>query len=779
MGDGGVGLVSQETKRCKTGKIKLEQPQYRSPGSKKALPKYTCVPIIAPPQNFISTQKTQWQLAIHQYKQKRAAVLGKAVSEKVDRIYYNGSREKLTKAEMALMLKFIRSKEHKELFELVTGLYDKAFKFDKSQRKITVDSPARKTLSALLNLVQKEGIGETWVRYYARLSNPDLHQDDLALLMALEKGGKIWAKISARLGQLAVNKIAAYGKSKGTIDTERSVFNKRLQAIKWVLNLMGKFDLKADRVINRVLHNATKHILKYFPEGRKAVQEYRKARARYLRNPSKATKKILKKAKQKVYEALLKLEQEFAVAPYRSDNRVSLYKLKTALYYASIASGIPQREIEIICLESSLPLPKDPKRRAEFVSGLISADFIFGKIIKSPEKIDNLLGKRLYIKTLQQAVASYLACKDHEGCESWGAYLGGLIGFQEDMGLSRGQLDRILSPLSVRPSNRKITVAELGKINKPTSLRPQDLPDAVVGRLKITGQWGSVCLVRRITFIPSIHQSKLAQGSIPAEGYASLAGIITINSSTFRSPEEIALVLTHEARHIQDFNSNPKISSTQTERNAYLTDYKAGQKILVSMIQNRAPRERIEKIAYQLAVSRANVEYANRVLGYPGNDFSERSDLPKGPNMDYSYYPIFQGYRMDPPVEVDSLLGTKMAGIFKQVLLGKLTLSGNITLVKNKNGEYSMKEVAASNDPQRKIVTLFKALDRLDNNILPNSLRTTRMVRDNYYTWHLGRDEARNLLRFFRLKRLARKEIHVARGKVLIKKDKPLIPIPF
>jgi len=783
--DGGATVAAPGPKKCRPGYFKVKQPQYRAKGAAKKPARYACVPIIAPPQTIVTVQRTRWDLAIHDYKTKRKIMLGKDLAAKIDRISYLGSKEKFTAAEKALFAKFMKTQEHKRLVEMVKGLFEKTFRFDKAQGKITkIDQTSRKALSSLLDLAQKEEVADPWVRYYVRLNNQDLQKGDLELLLAFEEGSptqrrKAWGKIALRLKKVAIGTLAAYDKTKGTANPEKSVHAKRLEALRWFLDMSKGFDVKAQRIVNRVLYNASKHVLDSFPQSKWIIRGYRQARARFLRNPSSMARRRLAIAKKNIFGLLLFFNQRFAISPYQSKNRTHFFGLKVALYYAAIASGITEKELTASLFKNALPLPKDPKKRVKFIKSFISSFAHFSYISNSPEKIDNYKVRSFYKKTLKGMVANYLNCKVYERCAALGAHMHALLSFQRKMGVSSSEIDRILKPLIPQVRSQKLTLTAIASSKVPINVRPQDLPDKVIAVLKNTGQWKKVCLARRIAFVPSIHQGKLGKGSIVAAGHASLAGVVTINSTVFTNPEDIALVLVHEATHIEDMKRNPKTLSTQTERNAYLAEYKAGKKILERMISKRMPRKKIERMADLLTHSRAKVEYANKVLGYPANDFSERSDLPKGPNMDYSYYPIFAGYRRDKLSRAVNFLGFNAKGHLKKIMSGNSTITGKIVFEKNKKRGLSVKKLDINLDQKHPMSKFIQALRKKDEKYIFYCLGRTKKTGRLSFKWQFGRRELLHLLKMVRLKRIAQKEMHLARGKVLEKIDKPLIPIPF
>ena len=73
----------------------------------------------------------------------------------------------------------------------------------------------------------------------------------------------------------------------------------------------------------------------------------------------------------------------------------------------------------------------------------------------------------------------------------------------------------------------------------------------------------------------------------------------------------------------------------------------------------------------------------------------------------------------------------------------------------------------------------IQALRKKDEKYIFYCLGRTKKTGRLSFKWQFGRRELLHLLKMVRLKRIAQKEMHLARGKVLEKIDKPLIPIPF
>ena len=514
--------------------------------------------------------------------------------------------------------------------------------------------------------------------WQARINNPDLDPSDSELIQRFSRGEISKKELLNRYSLLADGMVDNYD---GKVNIENSRTAKRTYAFEWALDSL----VEKKKISRMEIASAGEAIfLKYLkPEDKQLLIEYRRSASRPLPEWEKARHAILNR--------IFSYQEMLDGAEWGTRSKIESYQRYMALKNV-VQGSIPEDEIRIVAYMKGLGFNGEPPEgKQEYKDWIGWKDYLqnnilpIEKAIRSPEGMSDQQIRSQIIQYFMLSYTNYLLylrAKDLDAklIDQASTMVEMFLGFANEMGISREELDAKKSIIEDTISKPDIKQVNLQEIKRPTVVTPDTLPRAVIRfleKVEINGVSGYQFVKENVKYIilnPQIHSSgneAVTGGEGPlgvASGFLQVIEIDVYNEdkNAPRTALELVNTIMHETFHVhwmrKHFNQPKMVSSAINEGLAFLAGAKVSEQLLEKLFpdpkqdKNLGPRSIENKniIENDIEIDMAAVGGAIQEFGLDPAKALKGIDIPgflrayqKGNHEnDIETYPTFTPYYM-------------------------------------------------------------------------------------------------------------------------------------
>ena len=269
----------------------------------------------------------------------------------------------------------------------------------------------------------------------------------------------------------------------------------------------------------------------------------------------------------------------------------------------------------------------------------------------SPEKVDNLKAKPFYLQKVKSLIDDYLKERKWKKKSTLQDMLACYFFFSYDLGVTLNELKSLIEPLRPKKRRKPVTMKEIRR-KRYLSVQPDDLPAETVRTFKELGFWEVLSQAVRINLVHDINSDSFSRSTGGAEGHVTIPGVITIDTidevaGEMISGEKLDVILGHEAAHVdwyfEHYDKPDLLRTTPNERNAYLLESRLERALFARKLEQEGqdPKDLVN-LAYLILYSSKMVKNANKILGYPDDDFNVETEIVfSGEKPDLDIYPAY------------------------------------------------------------------------------------------------------------------------------------------